>query len=294
MGDTLIELQASLTIQQSPQRVFELLSSASDLEMWFCEHAEVNLDRGVYSFWGIHTPDTPFRDSNHARLIDKVTDESLSFEWELRGSTSRVDYTLAAGPAGGCLLSVRHSSLSRRADEQAAMHDFWYSTLENLRLLAMTGRMQQMCDYRHIVGPAIEVQIDIAGSAAEVFDKIANPQQIDRYFGENAVVEPVVGGRFDYGWKAGGPISILELEPPTMLVYSWRYDEDYDTVVRWQLAESGGRTRLSLVHSGFPDNYESEGYRSGWFSFLSIIKGMVELKGDWQMVKISGLEHGEA
>lgn len=287
-------LTAQVRIQQSPAHVFNLLSDADGLKQWFAEAASVDLDRGEYNFWGEFTPETPGKDSGHVMLIGYTAPLALSFSWRLRGAETRVEYRLEAD-GNGTMLTVEHSGLPARAEPQGAMHDFWYIALENLRLAALTGEQQQLCSYLPKRGSSFSLSVDIRGTATEAFSKITDPAEIDRYYGNGAQVDLRVGGKFDYGWQGGlGPIKILELQPARKLIYSWKYDEPYETVVNWTLADSGGRTRLTITHSGFTEEFDSEGYRTGWFSFLAIIKGMVELGDRWSMVEISGIEHGDA
>lgn len=285
-------LTARVRIPARPEQVFRLLSDTESLTRWFCQAARIDLAGGEYSFWGQYTPETPAENSGHVRLVDYTAPAALSFSWQLRDTETRVAYRLEA-EGDGTLLTVEHSGLAPRPEPDGAMHDFWYIALENLRLLAVSGEQQQLVSYLPKRGPSLELSVDIRGAAGDVFEKITKPAEIDRYYGNGAQVELRVGGKFDYGWPDGlGPVKILELEPARKLVYSWKYDEPYETVVTWSLAESGGRTRLTITHSGFSEDYDSEGYRAGWFSFLAIIKGMVELGHGWSMVEIGGMAHG--
>jgi hypothetical protein len=52
--------------------------------------------------------------------------------------------------------------------------------------------------------------------------------------------------------------------------------------VTWTLAESGGKTRLTLVHSGFAPDEQTDGLQSGWLNYMSRIKAMVEYGPAWQ------------
>ena len=287
-------LTMEVLVNRSQAELFSMLTQPEDLSAWFCEHAAVDLERGHYSFWGRFTPGTPAADSDAVRLLACSAPDSLQFGWTVRGAETVVLFSLEAR---GVMtqLTVEHAGIPARSDEhEMAFHDFWYVALENLRLYATSGEQQQLCSYAPKQGPSIELAVTVNGGADAVFDKIAKPEQIDRYYGSNSTVELEVGGKFDFGWKDSlGPIKILELDAPHKLSFSWKFDEPFETVVTWQLEESGGRTRLTLTHSGFAEDYDSEGYRAGWFSFLAIIKGMVELGEDWSMIEIKGGAHGD-
>jgi uncharacterized protein YndB with AHSA1/START domain len=287
-------LSAKVRLGLPRGKVFEMLSQAEHLERWFCEYASVDLAGGEYSFWGIHTPGAPETGEGVSSLLGSDAGSGLRFGWEIRGANTEVEYELTED-GDATVLTVRHANLPDRAEHEGAIHDFWYVALENLRLYAATGEQQFMVDYRCKKGPEIVVSIDVAGPPEAVWEKFANMEQMNRYYGQGATLEPRVGGKVDYGWGPDcGPVKVLDIVPDEKLSYSWHYRDEPDTVVTWSLAESGGRTRLTITHSGFADDYESEGYRAGWFSFLSIIKGMVELGEDWEMVAIEGMAHGDA
>ena len=54
------------------------------------------------------------------------------------------------------------------------------------------------------------------------------------------------------------------------------------TVMTWTLEGSGGKTRLTLVHSGFAPDAPTSGLQSGWLNFASWLKSMLEYGADWQ------------
>ena len=95
---------------------------------------------------------------------------------------------------------------------------------------------------------------------------------------EKATIDPVVGGVYDLaGWIPDGPVKIVDLEADEKLSYSWRSDwVGYETLVTWELAESAGKTRLTLMHSGFAPDARHDSYRSGWHGFLVQIKYLIE------------------
>jgi uncharacterized protein YndB with AHSA1/START domain len=68
--------------------------------------------------------------------------------------------------------------------------------------------------------------------------------------------QPRVGHRFQFrverarGWSGVVDCTVLVLEPPRKLSYSWRSGK-LDTVVTWTLEPSGTGTRLTLAHTGF-------------------------------------------
>lgn len=283
-----------------PGQVWSLLTDSERLKAWFCEEALVDLPGGVYRFWGKHTPGCPGPLSEHTELLSCEAPgpggaAQLRFSWQLRGVKTVAHYQVAS-EAGGTRLTVTHSPLPERVLSQGAIHDFWYTTLESLRLLAITGRPQSLPEYGPKLGPDMIVQLDIAAPREQVFRCLIEPEWMGKLWGDkNIRVEPVVGGVYDYGWGDGGPRRITAIDPPSLLSFTWLYPpETEETLVTWRLTNmGGGLTRLSVEHSGFARDYDSEEYRAGWFSFLAIIKAICELGDEWQRIDIKGSTHGE-
>jgi uncharacterized protein YndB with AHSA1/START domain len=296
------DLEALLFIPRTtPSVVFALLTDSHLLSAWFAEAADVELAARCYSFWGRFTPETPSRADERSSLVrftapvDGAAETTvLSISWLLHGAVTRVEYSLAAR-AGGTQLRVLHSGLPDRTEGQGALHDFWIAKLETLRLYAVTGRPQTQLRYGSQPGARLALAQEISGNAADVFRYLIEPECVARVWeDEHVLIEPRVGGKYDYGWEKGGPKQVLALEPPRLLSFSWRYPpETEDTTVTWRLAERDEVTDLSLEHSGFAQDYDGEDYRAGWFSFLVAIKSLVELGADWTRVVCKGAAHGK-
>ena len=114
---------------------------------------------------------------------------------------------------------------------------------------------------------------------------VKDPAELDRYISNNADVEPVVGGKIDFGWGAG-PIHLLTVDSGRQVSYSWQYGDDPETVVTWRLEESQGGTRLTLVHSGFASKRTMEDYSTGWYFFVNSLKSMIEIGASWKKAMV--------
>jgi len=73
----------------------------------------------------------------------------------------------------------------------------------------------------------------------------------------------------------------VEIEKPKFLEYTWRMNdwdkETPDTIVRWDLAPSGKKTKVSLKHSGFVEKEMRDSHDEGWgVYFLEPMKGWLE------------------
>lgn len=138
--------------------------------------------------------------------------------------------------------------------------------------------------------------IEIAATPERVFRALTDPALLLAWWGDPAVcvathweVDPRVRSRWRsrWHWKTadGGPDfeiggEVLAVDPPRLLVYSWR-DERYPqlpvTTVRYELQATAAGVRVRVIHSGFggptPDYQD---YRGGWSLLLTKLKGYGE------------------
>jgi uncharacterized protein YndB with AHSA1/START domain len=270
-----------------PESVFEALTEPDELTEWLAESAEVALDEGRYEFWGRYAPQG---DRPRQRLIEAEPGRLLRFAWDLGdGEPSTVNIRLDpddedadGGDAdeGGSLVTVTHTGVP----DPTALGCFWHVSLANLA--AHCEGLQTMPPFDFSVpaqGDAL-VRIVIDVPADEVYTSLLDPAQVDKWAGGKAVIEPEVGGRYDFGWDHG-PVKIVELEQDMVLAYSWRYPDTPDTTVRWTLRSSRGSTYLTLLHGEFADDRLAEQFRQGWPGFLVEIKRMLELGERWQSLR---------
>jgi uncharacterized protein YndB with AHSA1/START domain len=90
------------------------------------------------------------------------------------------------------------------------------------------------------------------------------------------------GGKWSFTVRTGGGTRTVsgeyrQIERPHLLVYTWvREQEDAaETVVRWELEEGSGVTRVRVTHSGLT----SESLRarnSGWPLIVGLLQAYVE------------------
>ena len=111
-----------------------------------------------------------------------------------------------------------------------------------------------------------------------MFDILTKPELVRAWCGGDAEIEPVIGGRYSFGWEGGGPVEIVDLAAPNRLAYTWAYPPEPESLVTWELEGSGGRTRVTITHTGFGDR-EVGDYEAGWTSFLVTIRNQVEARG---------------
>jgi uncharacterized protein YndB with AHSA1/START domain len=136
---------------------------------------------------------------------------------------------------------------------------------------------------------AIVQEIAIRGSAERIFDALTKPEELVKWWGvagkfQLTQVESDLrpGGRWSFLLAtAGGPRTVCgeyrQIERPHLLVYSWiREQEDAaETVVRWELEESSGITRVRVTHSGLSSE-ALHARNSGWPMIVALLQSYVE------------------
>jgi uncharacterized protein YndB with AHSA1/START domain len=288
------EITVRIDIAASPEAVYQALTDGQQLEAWFAEHANVSLEDGRFGFWGRLTPETPSQPAGSQRLLRADHARQVRFEWQLRGEETTVSFDIRKkGP--GTELNLVHFGLPTIKAGQYAVADFWSLSLENLRAWVERSEIGLQCDFSKIQLGEVQLEVDIEAPPETVFETLIDPEKLALYIAPDPVVEPEVGGRYDYGWGEG-PVKILELEPNQKLSHSWQWDRtgEPETVVTWLLEGSEGKTRLTLVHSGFAPDRSMEDYQVGWLDFLQRIKFLSEHGTAWEKPEVSSPEYSGA
>ncbi len=292
MGNT---LHIQLGIAAAKSAIFRALTASNELTSWFAEHADVSIPDRRYDFWGRFTPGTPGREEGRHPLLDVEPDSRLRYGWHVRGTDTVVEFSLEEH-AGGTLVIMRQENVQTvEGVGEVTLEDFWFLSLENLRRHLDGGREKVRCDFSTLPKTGdIRHQVMVDGPPEKVFDALIKPEQLERWIASKATVEPHAGGRYEFGWGEGiGAAKILEIMPNEKLAYSWQEDAGAEMVVTWTLEGSGGKTRLTLVHSGFAPDKETGGIQEGWLNFMSWVKSLVEYGPGWQ-TPVKLLEEGWA
>ena len=274
-------IHLQLTLHASPSDVFHALTDEKALTTWFAEHAAISLEEKRYDFWGRFTPETPTREQGRHDIELVEQNRRLRFTWPLRGEDTTVDIRLTERN-GKTVLGVWHHNVRGIPSPEAGCYsvdDLWFLWLENLRRY-IGGRPVARADFQTDKTGDLSLSVDIDGSTAAVWDALTKPDQLNRYFSSNATVEPTVGGVWiDWG-EGEGALRVLEVERGKKLSLGWEI-EGAPTVVTWTLEESGGKTRLTLAHSGFATDRHSDAEWGGWLNYLGLIRSLVEFGLDW-------------
>ena len=110
----------------------------------------------------------------------------------------------------------------------------------------------------------------------EVFNAISNPLTIELWTGYEARMETAPGSEFS---MYDGDITgyIREVNPPSLMVQVWDFgDQEEESVVRIELFDEAGKTRLELSHTNIPDEAFNN-IETGWKNYyLGALKSYLE------------------
>lgn len=133
----------------------------------------------------------------------------------------------------------------------------------------------------------VTVTIQVSAFPPAVFAALTTPQELERWIAASASVDLREGGSVDFGWRRGGPRTIHAVEADKILEYAWQFGDEGETVVRWELAESDGATRVTVVHSGFGNESIRDRYREGWTRHVARLADAVGAPGGLPVVRVS-------
>jgi uncharacterized protein YndB with AHSA1/START domain len=116
----------------------------------------------------------------------------------------------------------------------------------------------------------LALEFILSGKPKRVMELLTNPVLIRKWSGSEAIVENKVGGRFEMfdGWVTGTVLKTSENE----LAYTWKAGDwpegTNPSEVLYLLKEDEAGTKVTLHHTGFPNEKERDSHRSGWTDFF--------------------------
>jgi uncharacterized protein YndB with AHSA1/START domain len=144
-----------------------------------------------------------------------------------------------------------------------------------------------------VAADSIEREILIEASPEVVWGVITEPDQISRWFSDEAEVEARPGGAGTLTWRPGGrggnkevemiaPILVMDAEPFRRFSFRWGHQKDAapgesnSALVEFSLTEEAHGTRLRVVESGIDavthndedKNRYLESHEQGWEKHL--------------------------
>ena len=124
----------------------------------------------------------------------------------------------------------------------------------------------------------------INASPERVFKAWIDPKEVVEWYGPEGfsntihTFEPEEGGKYRLTMKApDGAEHVLtgvfkKVNPPNQLVMTWQWEGGEmagmtkESVVTVDFKDLGGKTEMTLTHSGFADEAEKENHNQGWTS----------------------------
>lgn len=271
--------------------VHHALTDAAALRTWLAEYAEVDLPNR-YQFWGRYTPDG----AEPRQELQHVDERTVRFSWRMGGEDSVVEISLAEDGPDATTVTLTQTNVPDMAEAiaetsiRAVVHTYWSLALANLADYLEGRELSPMCDF---TSPEMRAEVLIAASRDTVYDSLTDPAQFSKWFGAKVDIEPRVGGR----WAMGGfdldpnPAKILVLEPGHKMSIAW----SDGTTASWELADSGGKTRLTFVQSGFDTGKPPYGAWMGWISGVAELRRYHEVpnwRPIWVNVEVPGMPEG--
>ena len=141
-------------------------------------------------------------------------------------------------------------------------------------------------------GLVLELRFAVDAPRERIFRMLTEPAELARWWGPHGYTTPEI----DLGLRVGGSYrftmqppdgdrfhlagEFLEIEPPSRLVYTFRWEEpdpdDRETVVTLSLHDLGDATEVSLSQGEFATEARLELHRSGWTDSSEKLRELVE------------------
>ncbi|SEF87395.1 Uncharacterized conserved protein YndB, AHSA1/START domain [Thermomonospora echinospora] len=261
------------------KEVHQALTDPARLRIWLAEHAEVDLPHR-YEFWGRYTPEG---DAPHQRLLH-IDERTLRFAWLLDGEETTTEIALApeGDDATTITLSQTHfdfQDVVTGASIRGVLQTYWCLSIANL-VDHLEGR--PLTPKTDFTSPRLGAQIIVDAPVEVLYDALTDSHKASEWFGYPIGIEPYKGGRFAMGgFDNPDPAKILDVEPGRGMSIDW----GAVGVTTWELAESGGKTRLTFVQSGFDEQNPPYPAWAGWLSGLAELRRYTEL-ADWRPIWI--------
>ena len=117
----------------------------------------------------------------------------------------------------------------------------------------------------------IAMTATVNATPSEVFAALTDSKTIHKWSGQKGMVQAKVGGKFEFfdGWVKG---KVLAYKRGKAVSYTW-HTADWEkqitpSVVQFTLSPSKSGTKISLKHSGLPDEKSRNEHQGGWTEFV--------------------------
>jgi uncharacterized protein YndB with AHSA1/START domain len=289
--DAEFDLRLRAVVPASLKDTYEALTDPAALRVWLAEYAEVDLP-GRYEFWGRFTPDGA---QPHQRVLH-VDERTIRLAWTVDGvqTTTQIE---VAEDEDGTLVTLSQSDLpsfedilADKAGARGALQTFWSLAIDNLADYLAGRAPTPKCDF---TSSELHTSVVIDAAPEAVFDSMIQPEVFAKWFGAHVDIEPHLGGRFAMGGFEVDPggAKFVEFEPGRKAALRFADGE----TTTWELEGSDGKTRLTMMHSGFDPANPPYPAWGGWLSGIAGLRRYHELphqRSIWRRIEIAGLPAG--
>lgn len=138
----------------------------------------------------------------------------------------------------------------------------------------------------------LELEVVLATPRERVYAALTDPSALAQWWGPAGFTTPGieldlrVGGRYRFDMQPpDGDLfhlagEFLEVEPPTRLTYTFRWEEpdpdDVETVVTLSLGSRGDATEMALRQGEFATDARLALHRAGWADSLDKLRALLE------------------
>lgn len=120
------------------------------------------------------------------------------------------------------------------------------------------------------MGFDLSIETTLSGTPERVMELLTDPLLIRKWSGGDAVLEQKEGGRFGMfdGWVSGNVLKCTGSE----LAFTWKTTDWNEgaqaSEVHILLAADEAGTKVTLTHTGLPDENERDSHKTGWMDFF--------------------------
>src|SRR6266571_2891571 len=129
------------------------------------------------------------------------------------------------------------------------------------------------------VADAVVIERTFTAPVAKVWSAITDVDEMRQWYFDLKEFRPGVGFEFEFvveheGMSYHHLCKVTEVIRPKKLAYTWRYKgHEGDSLVTFELAAAGDRTRLKLTHEGldtFPKlpSFARKNFEAGWTAII--------------------------
>jgi uncharacterized protein YndB with AHSA1/START domain len=130
----------------------------------------------------------------------------------------------------------------------------------------------------------LTVSRTLDATPADVFDAWVNPAKVSAWFGTARVImNSVVDGLYYLGVEHQGRTwphygRFLRIERPRLVEQTWMSESTHglESIVTFSIEPRGGRSEVTIRHTGLPNEKEVRGHKEGWTSLLEAMDKLLK------------------